>query len=40
MTGACFGCQLAAMSVSGVQMKLMETLGIPLRVVPVGMGRG
>jgi NifU-like protein len=40
MTGACFGCQLAAVSVSGVQMKLMETLGIPLRVVPVGMGRG
>jgi NifU-like protein len=40
MTGACFGCQLASVSVSGVQMQLMDVLGIPLRVVPVGMGRG
>lgn len=40
MTGACFDCQLAAVSVSGVQMKLMEALSLPVRVVPVGMGRG
>lgn len=40
MSGACFDCQLAAVSVSGVQMQVMETLGIPVRVVPVGMGRG
>ncbi|BBF92513.1 NifU family protein [Blastochloris tepida] len=39
MTGTCVACQLAAVSVSGVQMKLIEAIGVPVRVIPVGMGR-
>ena len=36
LTGACVGCQLAAMTVGGIQMRLMEKLQVPVRVVPVG----
>lgn len=35
LTGACVGCQMASMTVGGVQEKLIGKLGIPLRVVPV-----
>ncbi len=35
LTGACVGCQMASMTVNGVQEKLIAKLGIPLRVVPV-----
>ena len=35
MTGACAGCQLAFMTVHGIQAKLIEKLGFPVRVVPV-----
>lgn len=34
-TGACVGCQLASMTVAGVQMRLIEALNAPIRVVPV-----
>ncbi|WP_210164900.1 NifU family protein [Afifella pfennigii] len=35
LTGACIGCQLASVTVGGIQMKLMARLGVPVRVVPV-----
>lgn len=35
LTGACVGCQLASVTLSGVQAKLADKLGKPLRVVPV-----
>lgn len=35
LAGACVGCQMASMTVGGVQEKLIAKLGIPLRVVPV-----
>ena len=35
LTGACVGCQLAAVTISGVQQKLIEKIGAPLRVIPV-----
>jgi Fe-S cluster biogenesis protein NfuA len=35
MSGACAGCQLAFMTVHGIQGKLMEKLGRPVRVLPV-----
>ena len=34
MTGACSGCQMASMTVSGIQQRLMEDLGEFIRVVP------
>ncbi len=34
MTGACNGCQMAAMTIAGIQQRLMEVLGEFLRVVP------
>jgi NifU-like protein len=34
MTGACNGCQMAAMTVAGSQQRLMETLGEYIKVVP------
>ncbi|WP_442497438.1 Fe-S cluster assembly protein NifU [Methylobacter sp. sgz302048] len=34
MTGACNGCQMAAMTVAGIQQRLMETLGEYIKVVP------
>lgn len=34
MTGACNGCQMAAMTVAGIQQRLMEVMGEFIRVVP------
>ncbi len=35
LTGACMGCQMASVTVSGIQERLIAKLGIPLRVVPI-----
>lgn len=35
LSGACVGCQMAAVTISGVQERLAVKLGLPLRVVPV-----
>jgi len=35
LTGACVGCQLASVTMGGIQMKLMAKLGFPVRVIPV-----
>jgi NifU-like protein len=35
LTGACVGCQMSAATVGGIQQRLVEALGAPLRVVPV-----
>lgn len=35
LTGACINCQLSAMTVTGVQERLVERTGLPLRVIPV-----
>ncbi|MGO9006324.1 MAG: iron-sulfur cluster assembly scaffold protein [Beijerinckiaceae bacterium] len=35
LTGSCVGCQMASVTLSGVQERLVEKLGFPLRVVPV-----
>ena len=34
MTGACSGCQMASMTISGIQQRLMEVLGEFIKVVP------
>ncbi len=34
MTGACNGCQMAAMTIAGIQQQLMEVLGEFIKVVP------
>ena len=34
MTGACAGCQMAAMTIGGIQQKLMEELGEFIKVIP------
>ena len=34
MTGACSGCQMAAMTLGGIQQRLMEELGEFIKVVP------
>ncbi|HET9934532.1 MAG TPA: Fe-S cluster assembly protein NifU [Polyangiaceae bacterium] len=34
-SGACLGCQLESVTLQGVQERLMERLGQPLRVIPV-----
>jgi NifU-like protein len=36
LTGACVGCQMASVTVSGIQEKLIAKLGMPVRVIPVG----
>jgi NifU-like protein len=36
LSGACVGCQMSSVTVSGIQERLMVKLGIPVRVVPVG----
>jgi NifU-like protein len=36
LSGACVGCQMASVTVSGIQTRLSTKLGIPLRIVPVG----
>lgn len=35
LSGACVGCQNASVTIQGVQGKLMEKLGRPIRVIPV-----
>jgi NifU-like protein len=35
LTGACSGCQLAAQTLGGIQQKISEALGRPMRVMPV-----
>ncbi len=35
MKGACVGCQLASVTIHGIQAKLIAKLGMPLRVAPV-----
>jgi NifU-like protein len=34
MTGACSNCQMAAMTIGGIQQRLMEDLGEFIKVVP------
>jgi NifU-like protein len=34
MTGACNGCQMAGMTISGIQQRLMEVMGEFIKVVP------
>jgi NifU-like protein len=36
LTGACVGCQMASVTVSGIQERLIAKLGVPVRVIPVG----
>jgi NifU-like protein len=35
LTGACTGCQMASVTISGIQERLIAKLGIPVRVIPV-----
>ena len=35
MGGACVGCQLASVTLSGIQERLIAKLGMPLRIIPV-----
>ena len=35
LSGSCVGCQMAAVTLSGVQERLVEKLGFFVRVVPV-----
>jgi NifU-like protein len=35
MTGACSGCQMEALTLQGVQARIMEKLGKPMKVIPV-----
>ena len=36
LSGACVGCQMASVTVSGIQQRLAAKIGSPIRVVPVG----
>jgi len=36
LSGACVGCQMASVTVSGIQQRLSAKIGTPIRVVPVG----
>lgn len=36
LTGACVGCHMASVTIAGVQERLIASLGVPLRVIPVG----
>lgn len=35
MTGACVGCQFAGATLNGVQERLIQRLGVPLRIATV-----
>jgi len=35
LSGACVGCQMSSVTINGVQEKLIEKIGTPLRVIPV-----
>ena len=35
LSGTCAGCQLASATLGGVQARVTETIGRPVRVVPV-----
>ena len=35
MGGACIGCQLASVTIHGIQERLIAKLGMPLRILPV-----
>ena len=35
LSGACVGCQMASVTVNGIQERLVAKLGHPLRVIPV-----
>lgn len=35
MTGACVGCQMASMTVQGIQERLIAKFGRPMRIVPI-----
>jgi len=36
LSGACAGCQLASMTLAGLQARIIKTLGRAVRIVPVG----
>ena len=38
MAGACVGCQMASVTIHGIQERLIAKLGMPLRIVPVPRG--
>jgi NifU-like protein len=38
MTGACVGCVFASATINSVQERLVASLGMPLRVIPVPFG--
>jgi NifU-like protein len=38
LRGACIGCQMARVTVNGIQQRLIAKLGAPLRVIPVPAG--
>jgi NifU-like protein len=38
MTGACAGCQMEALTLQGIQAKLMEELGELIKLVPTRAG--
>ena len=38
LAGACIGCQMASVTVNGMQERLIAKLGHPLRVIPVPAG--
>lgn len=40
LSGACVSCQMSSVTISGVQERLVERLGFPLRVIPVSATAG
>jgi NifU-like protein len=36
LTGACVGCQMASVTISGIQERLVAKLGAPVRIIPAG----
>ncbi|MFY9832247.1 MAG: NifU family protein, partial [Methylocystis sp.] len=36
LSGACVGCQMSSVTISGIQERLIAKLGTTVRVVPVG----